>query len=218
MKKSLYIAAATLTAMAVFFLYASLADASNTVGPDLPTAAVDLHNGDGWTNPTNIENDNLNYAVGISTTGGAGSTGDLEATGYGFSVPTGATVLGILYTVKRQTNCTGSNAVGDYTISLIKAGVITGTNKASAANWVTATTTISYGGANDLWGLALAPSDVNASNFGADIEAGLNGALSCTTGMNVYYIKLSVTYSFGSARVTITKSKVVVTGGIWTIP
>lgn len=189
-------------------LYASQVSAATTIGPNLPTSAVDAGNGDGWANPTNIENDNLNYAVGSSFTSGFGDTGNLKATGYGFSIPTSATILGVVYTIKRQTKSNTTSPFGDQTISLIKGGVISGNNKAAIGNWSTATTTVSYGSSSDLWGLTLTPTDVNASNFGADFSGEQNAGTG-TTG-NVYYIKLSVTYSLGSAKVTISKSRVII--------
>jgi hypothetical protein len=60
----------------------------------------------------------------------------------------------------------------DSTVKLVKGGVISGNNKALPGIWSPGGhQNFTYGGAGDLWGLALTPTDVNSpSGFGAAIN------------------------------------------------
>ena len=62
---------------------------------------------------------------------------------------------------------TNSNVI-DYSVRLVKGGVISGTDKARApaSVWPGSDTYISYGGSSDVWGLSLSASDINSSDFG----------------------------------------------------
>lgn len=200
----------SVTAAAILVGSALLVRAAG-LGPSLPTAAVDAGNGDGWTNPTRIENDNTLYAVGSSFSSGFGASGDLKATGYGFSIPAGAAINGVEYTIKRTQEASfPSHAFEDATVSLIKAGIISGNNKAILSNWSLSTTTVVYGSSVDLWGLTLTSTDVNSPTFGADFNGQQSGA--SNAGGDVYYIKLTVYYTvnLGSARITDKQSRIVI--------
>ncbi len=88
----------------------------------------------------------------------------LTMTNFGFAIPSGAAILGVIANVYRRTP---TGEVKDAVVSLIKAGAVEGDNKAEPWEWHPSETNAQYGGTgDDLWGLALKPADVNASDFG----------------------------------------------------
>lgn len=89
----------------------------------------------------------------------------LKATNFGFSIPVGATIDGILVEIERHMD--GSD-ITDSRVSIVKSdGVVGTTNKASAVGWVTTLNTYySYGTASDLWGETWSPADINDADFG----------------------------------------------------
>jgi len=147
-----------------------------------------------WANPTFITADDTSYAS-ASLTGVNLTSKYLEGTQYGFAVPSNAFILGIVVTIGRYEG--GSSPayfdVRDSTVRLLKAGVITGNNKAATGTeWPTgAPAAAIYGTTADLWGTTWTPEDINASNFGV--------ALSVISDVNriayVDYMQISVTYS-----------------------
>lgn len=117
----------------------------------------------------------------------------LKATGFGFTIPLDATILGIQVDVERSS--TVVSATQDQSVRLVKGGTISGDNKASASFWPTTDAYQSYGGAADLWGLSLTPADVNLSTFGVAIAPA--AALAGTA--RIDHVRMTVTYE-GSNR------------------
>lgn len=98
------------------------------------------------------------------------TTETANLTTFGFSIPSTATIDGIIVAIERSASAGGT--VTDLAVKLIKGGTISGDNKAdTVTTWPTTDGTVTYGGASDLWGLTLLYSDVNASNFGVSISA-----------------------------------------------
>lgn len=93
----------------------------------------------------------------------------LNATGFQFSIPLNATITGVTVSVERSSNTL--NGAHDNSVRLVKAGTISGNDKASATLWPTADAIATYGSSTDLWGLTLTPTDVNQSSFGFVIDA-----------------------------------------------
>jgi hypothetical protein len=152
--------------------------------------------GAGWTNSGNILADDNAVA---SNTIGAGATGaNLDATGFGFAIPSNATVLGVTAKIERYAGV--ANLIKDNNVQLLKAGAATGSNKAGSTFWAIVGaggkgTNITYGANNDLWGTTLTAADVNASNFGLRFSAKNTGASSSTA--NLDYVQLTVRYTIG---------------------
>src|ERR1039458_7892931 len=100
-------------------------------------------------------------------------------TGLGFSVPAGATILGVQVSIsKDQVSSALTGAVtSDKSVKLLVAGVPSGTDHASATSWEVVVLggspsggrTASYGSGADMWGLALTPAIVNNPGFGVAI-------------------------------------------------
>lgn len=122
-----------------------------------------------WDTPSSAEvSDNLYASLAVGTLEyskylqGVGIADTRE-------VPSDATINGIEVIIEKKKGV-GSNTT-DKVISLVKGGVIQGNNKAdTVTEWPTSDTIFTYGGPSDLWGLALTPADVNASDFGAALS------------------------------------------------
>jgi hypothetical protein len=84
--------------------------------------------------------------------------------GFGFSIPTGATINGIIVTLQARSNF---DVARDYSVKIVKNNIITGTDKStlsilSLGSFANQT----YGGSTDLWGETWTAADINNSNFG----------------------------------------------------
>jgi hypothetical protein len=118
-----------------------------------------------WSNPTNAASSNDSDAS-AAYSGGNAQSHYLKATNFGFAIPAGATIDGVVVEIERAKSGI-AHAIRDAVVSLVKGGSVSGNNKADLVTaWTNTDTYITYGSSGDLWGLALAPADVNASNFG----------------------------------------------------
>lgn len=127
-----------------------------------------------WTNPTNITASDDTYATGVVTFGVP--THYLKATNFGFSIPSGATIDGIVVEWERKATTNRGGGVLDNAVRIVKGGTIGSTDKSSAAAWSTGESFISYGSSSDLWGESWTDADINGSTFGAVISAKTNSA------------------------------------------
>ena len=121
-----------------------------------------------WINPDNAKvSDDSKARASLSST----ISHYLKATNFGFSIPTGATINGILVEVERLMTGTQPN-VKDSKVLIIKGGVIGSTDKADTVNvWPLTDTYKSYGSSSELWGETWTPADINDSGFGFVISA-----------------------------------------------
>jgi hypothetical protein len=142
-----------------------------------------------WTTPGNIVGDENSYAT-ISLNNNISNF--LQATGYGFSIPSEATINGITVIVGRFQNSTSGTSITDNVVRLIKGGTISGNNLATATEWPTSETAASYGGIGNLWGTSWSPANINAANFGVALAADCGNV--SRTG-SVDYITISVTFT-----------------------
>lgn len=148
-----------------------------------------------WTSPGNITaNDATNATV---TLGPSQSAQYLKATNFGFSIPAGATIDGII--VKWERAVTAGTAI-DNRVRIVKGGAVGSTEKSTGAAWAPAIQLDSFGGAADLWGESWLYSDINASDFGAVI-AGLesSGFAGCT--LAVDYCEITIYYTVAATTV-----------------
>ncbi len=145
--------------------------------------------GSGWTSSSNIVSSN-NSDASVSL-GNLATSANLDATSFGFTIPTTATILGITATVERAASSSGR--IQDNHVQLLKAGSTTGiTDKLQSGTWGTSDTTKTYGSSSDLWGTTWTPAQVNASNFGLRFQA--KNTNSSTTTASVDFIEITVTY------------------------
>ena len=108
----------------------------------------------------------------VALTGGNPNSHWLVATNFGFTIPSGATIDGVEFTIERKTTAGGIGQ--DRFIRLVVGGTIETHEKAVAVDWPTADGVATYGGATDTWGheiSPLTPAQINASDFGIAISA-----------------------------------------------
>ena len=124
-----------------------------------------------WTNPDNAKVSDNNWA---ELEGFYEYTHYLKATNFGFSIPTGATINGIL--VEYQKFSGVELATIDSEVKIVKSnGSIGTTNRADLVNpWIASgnpTSYTSYGSSSDLWGETWEYTDINDVDFGVVISA-----------------------------------------------
>jgi len=175
-----------------FLFLPEIAIHAQTAGPANTALGANI-NGTGtiaWTSFGNIT-----AADGISATAaftGAANSNYLQGTNYGFTLPAGVVVDGIEVTINRKTSAVNAGRITkDNVVSLVKAGVIVGNNKATTTAWTTSLTTATYGSPTDKWGTTWTAADINATNFGAVISANANNSLTAY----VDYIQIKIYYT-----------------------
>lgn len=135
-------------------------------GPNNASVASQGSGSYAWSTPLSDVYSSNN--VHIKTSGyGSGYTYDLKVSGFGFTIPAGATIDGILVEIERKK--VGSvTGVKDVSVKIIKSdGTLGTTNKAdTATEWPTSDAYKSYGGATDLWGETWDDTKINNANFG----------------------------------------------------
>lgn len=217
MKKYLYTATILLILLGIG-LWGYRVMASSSVGPNgAGTGANDSSFGTVvWNNPSNITTDDSSYATAnIVANGGNQDTEYLKATNFGFSIPTGATINGILFEAEaKQTTVSGI-----LDAHIVKGGSIGTTDLNSGfLNQVNTTESFhsipSTGASTQLWGETWTSSDINASNFGVVIWESFGNV---TSTLSVNYIRATVYYTTASgvhASVTNTSGAMVIKGNV----
>jgi hypothetical protein len=179
--------------------YALAAPASGPAGPNSPATLVDdaTVGTRAWSNPTNAASSDNTYA----TVAGDGS-GDtlqshyLKATNFGFSIPGGATISGIVVEVEAKDDGLATNKIN--IVRLVKANAIQPTSRASdsPAALTTTDTYKVYGSSSQLWGQTWTDADINASTFGVVVAAQLDflGSGVVST-VSIDHIRITVYYT-----------------------
>lgn len=117
----------------------------------------------------------------------------LDIKNWGFSIPSGATIDGVVAEVTGRSSASGRyNA--EVQTRLVKGGSPTGDNKASGRSFgATTDATHTSGGATDLWGVSLTDSDVNASDFGLALQYRTDASNSSSA--RIDHVQLTVYYT-----------------------
>jgi len=145
-----------------------------TAGPNSPgTVVSDTSNGSGlnWSLPSNATTSDNTDASVMQRFAGAVTTAYLKATNFGFSIPSGNSILGIVGEIERaQAGADNYYYARDNRVSIVKSdGTIGTTNKAYSGNWTTTDTYHTYGNSTDLWGETWTYTDINDVDFGLAI-------------------------------------------------
>lgn len=147
-----------------------------------------------WANPTNVQGDTTSTAstCGIGTNGGTSHR--LRATNFGFSIPAGNTINGIMVEVEQS--ATGNNRHFWSSVKLLVAGTEVGTDQSDGSNITTTKAFKTFGSGSNLWGLTPTLAEVNASNFGVSFKIVRTGASATTS---LYRCRITITYTSESS-------------------
>lgn len=174
-----------------------------------------------WSSPINARLSDNAYAV---ASGGGGQVGSdisqyLQVTSAtGLSLPQGATIDGIQFSIERKYASGEGETASDQEVYIVKGGTRqTGQNKASGSSWPTiGDSTATYGGAADLWGLSWSTTDFG-SGFGVALAAKMSSLPAEASGTwSVDHIFCTVTYTEagGGGTPAVTRSKTFMLLGI----
>lgn len=151
-----------------------------------------------WSSPANAASSNdLRASAGIMLgVWSSANSNYLIATGFGFSIPSYASVCGIQVVVEKSAGGLGlGSSIIDNAVYLVKGGSVTGSNQASGSSWSASDGLATYGGSGSLWGTTWSPAEINAGNFGLAFSARLRtGVLSLTQYAQVDNISIVVHY------------------------
>lgn len=163
-----------------------------TQGPLSAGAGANIAGGDtDWISPGNIVSSNNVYAyVDLAA---SGFSDWLEASTFGFTIPTGATINGIIVEVERY-QLGGSGVIEDLNVFIAKGGTEVGSQHAIAGQWPSTDTYQTYGNSTDLWGTTWTAAEVNASNFGVRLTVQETGGTDANAG-TVDHIRITVYYT-----------------------
>jgi MSHA biogenesis protein MshQ len=144
-----------------------------------------------WSNPGNADSADTTYATAVLD----GKTSHyLKCTGFGFSIPSGATINGITVTVVRKSNRTSNGGSSDAAARLVKAGTIGTTDRSTTTVYTTSDVSEAHGSAVDLWGTTWTPADINDANFGAAFASKKASSGGAAHTVSVDSISITVNY------------------------
>lgn len=169
-------------------------------GPNSPgTAANDTGVGTvAWSNINNIKVEDAAVSYTSFSSGGTVYSNYAKATGFGFSIPSGATIDGIQVDIKRKASISNASYnASDNIVKMVKGGTVVGTNKAVAGNWSTTLAYTTYGGATDLWGESWTDTDINGSTFGAVLSCKMFAIGKSYDSTYFDHIRITVYYTAG---------------------
>lgn len=169
-----------------------------TTGWKLPATAANVAaTGKAWVNPSNITTeDDTNFATRPDM-GGSGyiSSDYLRGSNYGFTIPSGATILGIEVRINGG-NVDDSPPWYHDSVRVLKALAAVGDDKSTDALLGPSgnNNDYSFGGSSDLWGAAWTPAEINDSGFGAYWQVKENDNTGQTSTVYCDTIAVRVTY------------------------
>jgi len=159
-------------------------------GPFNPTVAGSSNSL--WANAAGIEGSSSFASQTVTAT----STSDkLYGSSFStFTVPTGATILGITVSFVREQSGTGQANTNLVQLTKVSGTPTGNTSHGSGANWTASPVQETWGATNDLWGTTWAPADVNSTGFGFIMNFDETGGVNSVTGKVQNYL-ITVTFS-----------------------
>lgn len=143
-----------------------------------------------WVNPSNVgANDGSEAQVTHATYDSGDHSYRLQATNFGFSIPTGATIDGIVVEIDRR--CFAGSAVDNEVRLYNGSGLLVGDNKASATAWPATSAIATYGGSTDNWAAGLTAASFNSA-FGVSL---IVAATAANVDIGVDFVRVTVYYT-----------------------
>lgn len=181
-------------------------------GPLFPASGTSVTSGDAnevtWTNPGNIvDSDTDEATITAATFDSPDPSFYLVGKNFGFSIPTDATIDGILVQIERRSIIANSGVDNELMVGVD--GSISGDNKASATVWPTTLTMATYGSETDDWNAGLTPANINDTDFCVRLQAKAN-ITNADIGVSwfrvtVYYTEAAAVVTPGTASLTTTR-------------
>lgn len=152
-----------------------------------------------WSNASRASSSNDQYASADLDSNDESEY--LRVQGFNFGIPTDATINGIEVKVEKRAESSGNN-ITDYSVRLVKNGVISGDDKANTVSeWGNSDFISTYGGSSSLWGLSWSSSDINNANTGV-VFAAQRGSGGGDREARVDHISMTVYYTPALASTT----------------
>lgn len=150
----------------------------------------------GYTPAGNVTVSDNVYATAVHCDCCDQNTQCLTVSDFGFTIPSGAVIDGIVLEVEKKRTAGGSSGiVEDNGLQIMKDGVLTGPNKSQyGIDWPLTDTYVTYGSSTDLWGTTWTPADINASNFGVSL-ASISYVCGATITTRIDHVRITVYYS-----------------------
>ena len=186
-----------------------------SAGPNNSTAITNGGSGQiaqTWSNPNLARTQNDQYAT-LVTPDDNERTEYLQAQNFGFNIPAGSSINGIVVEIDRYATVSGGN-VTDARVRIIDAtgSIITGSDKSTSLQWPSTDTDTyqSYGGITDTWSITdWTSAKINNSNFGVAIQARTSNN-NTTFNLFVDEIRITVYYTASGSQ------RYAVASGNWT--
>ena len=160
-----------------------------------PTSTVDQ--GSSWTNVNNLRANDSAYTTANTSMGN--STSNIHCTGFGFNIPTEATISDIECRIKGYSSPNGGTVgnQGNSGTYWLKEGSIFGTGTTSYIY----STDQYYTVKKNLGGETWSPSDINNSGFGARIRRGSHSGTATSVDWYLDHLQMKVYYIGGTPEV-----------------
>jgi hypothetical protein len=165
------------------------ANSPGTVANDATVSGV------AWVNPGNAATRDDVYAT--HTASASVSTSEyLKATNFGFSIPSGATIDGILVEIERKAATNSAFIfIRDRYVHIVKAdGTFGATNRGdTVTKWSITEAYFSYGSSSDVWGETWDAGKINDVDFG--VALAIQGVAGTANVASVDHIRITVYYT-----------------------
>lgn len=175
--------------------------AQTSAGPNSPASATNTmcafaySSTVGYSPAANVTASDNVYATAVHCNCCDQNTQCLTVTDFGFTIPAGAAIDGIVLEVEKKRSAGTGGIVEDNGLQIMKGGVLTGPNKSQyGVDWPLTDTYVSYGGSTDLWGTTWTPADISASDFGVSL-ASISYICGATITTSIDHVRMTVYYS-----------------------
>lgn len=180
-------------------------------GPNSPSSAgnVDRSSGTTWGGTSNTGSSDNSYAT---QAGHTTNTDYLRLSSFGFTIPSGATIDGIVVEVEssRAGAGPGSSRFDEIRVTKV-AGTPVGSDGESSTTPVDPTETYySWGSSSDLWGTTWNDSEINSTGFGVMV-AGSHIVTGGSATWRIDHVRVTVYYTDAAGQPMWTRR-----GGLWT--
>jgi hypothetical protein len=145
-----------------------------------------------WLNMSNAASSNDVRATTNNLPNSGNYSDYMQATGFGFSIPGGAAIDGIVVEVERND---ANGKTKDSRIRIVKNNTIGVTDKSVNSAWGATESYQTYGSSTDLWGETWTAGDINSANFGFAISVERTGGGAQPTQAQVDHIRITVYFT-----------------------